>query len=339
MIAKAKEMGINTKLCDDLLEVANTSFAEKLWDFAFQQAMACRDGCLQLISKKMNSLADDITSRTEGLRKTGASAKLIDDMVNDAKSAAEAGDVATAFQTLMNADAKISTLEDSHKRYMDTYIAAESAMEALGRFGMSKREPERLVAMAEIEREKDYDSAIELVAEALDTAKELMESYSPELSGSLASLGLQDGVEGELTITVKNSGRAVAKDVKVEVLGDFEVTDAQTVSSLKPGAEVPISVKLIPSKSGSVPIKLTITSRRPFDGKLQSLELEDTVNVFQAGPPFKIGRASDVTRCISCQGRIKAGFDIVTCRCGGQLHLSCAKRTEECPVCGQKYEF
>jgi hypothetical protein len=339
MIAKAKQMGINTKPCEDLLEVANTSFAEKLWDFAFQQAMACRESCLQVISKKISSLGDDIQSRTQGLQRLGASVKIIDDMVADAKSAAEGGDIATAFQTLMNADAKIGTLEESHKKYMDISIAAESAMEALGRYGMSKREPERLIAMAEIEREKDYDSAIELVAEALDTAKELMESYSPDLSGSMSSLGLQEGVEGQLTVTVKNTGRALAKDVAIEVAGDFEVRESPGIPLLKPGMEVPVAIKLVPTKSGSVPIALKIASKRQYDGRAQTFELQDTVNVFDAGPAFKLGRAADTTRCISCQGRIKPGFDIVTCRCGGQLHLSCAKRTSQCPVCGQKYEL
>lgn len=339
MIAKAKGMGINTKSCEDLLEVANTSFSEKLWDFAFQQASACRDTCLQLIAKKLSNLVEEINGKTEALRKLGASVKVLDDLVDDAKKAAEAGDIATAFQTLMDADQRIATLEDSHKKYMDISIAAESAMEALGRFGLSRREPERLLAMADIEREKDYDSAIELVAEALDTAKELMEAYSPELIGTVSSIGLQDGQEGELTLVVKNTGKALAKDISIEVMGDFEVREIPGIPGLRPGAESPVAVKLLPKRSGSVPIRVRLTSKRQFDGKPQSFEFEDSVNVFPSGPPFKLGRAANVTRCISCQGRIKPGFDIVTCRCGGQLHLSCAKRVNQCPVCGQKYDL
>jgi len=109
--------------------------------------------------------------------------------------------------------------------------------------------------------------------------------------------------------------------------------------TVRPGAEETLNIKLIPKKSGSVEIKVDLATKRAFDGKLHSSEMVDSVNVFPAGPPFKVGRASDQTRCISCQGRIKQGFDIVTCRCGGQLHLSCAKRVSECPVCGQKYSF
>lgn len=181
MIAKAKSMGINTKACEDLLEVAKTSFSESLWDFAYQQAAACRDSCVALISKKMSSLVAEVEEKASGLRKHNASTKAVDDMISAAKRAAEEGDGATAFQTLMEADRRIPVIEDAHKKYMDISIAAESAIENLGRFGLSRREPERLVAMAEIEKDNDYDSAIELLAEALDTAKDRMETYSPDM--------------------------------------------------------------------------------------------------------------------------------------------------------------
>jgi molybdopterin synthase catalytic subunit len=339
MISKAKSMGINTKPCEDLLEVANTSFQEKLWDYAHQQAMACRESCLKLISKKLSNLVEELQGKTEALRRFGASVKPIEEMVSVARVAQTQGDIAKAFQTLMEADQKISGLEDVHKKYTDISIAAESAMENLGRYGLSKREPERLIAMAEIEKDKDYDSAIELVAEALDTAKELMEAYSPDISGSVSGVGLQEGAKSELTVTLKNTGRALAKDVSLEVAGDFDVMTAEGVASLKPNAEATMIVNLVPKRSGSVPVKIRITSKRQLDGRMQTSEINDTVNVFSAGPPFRLGRAVDSARCISCQGRIKPGFDIVLCRCGGQLHLSCAKRTNQCPICGQRYEF
>ncbi|MBN1676907.1 MAG: hypothetical protein JW880_00040 [Candidatus Thermoplasmatota archaeon] len=339
IISKARSMGINTKRCEDLLEVANTSFTEKLWDFAYQQAMSCRESCLGLVSKKISNLVAEVMAKADELKRQGAATGTIEDMLEHAKRAADSGDIANAFQILMDADSRLVGLEESHKKYLDIMIAAESAIENIARFGLSKREPERLMDMAEIEKEKDYDSAIELVAAALDTAKEMLETCSADLSASIASAGLQEGAEGEMTLIVKNTGKALAKDLSIEVVGDFETGDAMRLAALKPGAEVPINVKLTPRKSGSVPIKVRLSSKRHLDGKIQTFELDDSVNVFASGPPFKIGRSAETTRCISCQGRIKPGFDIVTCRCGGQLHLSCAKRARLCPICGQKYQL
>lgn len=339
IISKARSMGVNTKQCEDLLAVANTSFSEKLWDFAYQQALACKDSCVGLASKKISNLVAEVRSKADALKRQGAATMVVEEMIDRATKEASGGDVADAFQILMDADGKLAGLEDSHKKYLDIMIAAESAMENLARFGLSKREPERLVDMAEIEKEKDYDSAIELIAAALDTAKEMMETYSPDLSASIASVGLQEGAEGEMTLIVKNTGKALAKDLAIEILGDFDSAGAASVAVLKPGGEVPVTMRLTPRKSGSVPLKVRLSSKRHLDGKVQTFELEDSVNVFAQGPPFKIGRSTDSTRCISCQGRIKPGFDIVTCRCGGQLHLSCAKRSSMCPICGQKYAF
>lgn len=339
IISKAKSMGVNTKQCEDLLEVANTSFSERLWDFAYQQALACRGSCLGLASKKISSLVADVKSKVDILKRQGAATLTVEEMIDQATKEAAEGDVAQAFQVLMDADGKLAGLEESHKKYLDIMIAAESALENLAKFGLSRREPERLVDMAEIEKEKDYDSAIELVAAALDTAKEMMEAYSPDLSANIASAALQEGAEGEIALIVRNTGKALAKDLTIEVLGDFDASGAASLAALKPGAEAPVNIRLTPRKSGSVPIKVRLSSRWHLDGKLQTFELEDSVNVFAPGPPFKIGRSTDTTRCISCQGRIKPGFDIVTCRCGGQLHLSCAKRSGMCPICGQKYSF
>jgi len=340
MITKAKSMGIDTKACEDLLEVANTSFSESLWDFASQQAAACRESCLQLISKKMANLVEDLEKKVESLKRYGASTKNIEDLLQAARVATQNGDAAAAFQSLMEADSKVPGIEDSHKKYIDILIAAESTIENLGKYGLSKREPERLVAMAEIEKDNDYDSAIELLAEALDTAKDQMETYSPDINGMIASgPGLQEATEGVLMLTLKNIGKALGRDIAVEVIGDFQVLESPVVPALKPNSEATVGLRLIPKSNGSVPIKISISSKRQGDGKVQTMELEDTVNVFPAGPSFKLGRSTETTRCISCQGRIKPGFDTVTCRCGGQLHLSCAKRTNVCPVCGQKYDF
>ena len=157
MISKANSMGINTKPCDNLMEVANTSFKEKLWDFAYQQAMACKKSCLELMGRKMSRLIDEIDRKVDDLKRYGASAGAVEELLENAKQAEAAGEVSDAFQILMQADSKMSTIEDAHKKYLDISIAAESAMEGLARFGLSRREPERLIAMSEIEKDKDYD--------------------------------------------------------------------------------------------------------------------------------------------------------------------------------------
>jgi tetratricopeptide (TPR) repeat protein len=339
LISRAKSMGLVTKQCEDLMEVAKTSFSEKLWDFAFQQAQACRGMCIEVISKKIDNLADDASTRLEPLRASGASVRSVEELIDQAKEAVSNGDASEAFQILMEADQRILGVEDSHKKFVDMTIATESAIEVMKRLGVSTSEAERLLALADLEREKDYESAIEFVAEALDAAKATIESYAPEVTGDVTSAGLQEGSEGELTVRLKNTGNVLARDVSVELSGQFRVSDLPEVASLRPGAETVLKVKVVPDTSGDIPVRVNISCKRHFDGAPYSFEFDGTAKAFKTGPPFKVARAEGLAKCAYCQGKIKQGFDVVNCRCGKVLHLACAKRTGACPSCGQKYSF
>ncbi len=339
LISRARSMGLPTKQCEDLMAVAKTSFSEKLWDFAYQQAQACRGMCIDVISRKIENLAADARARLEPLRRSGASVTPVEDLIDEAKKAVGRGDASEAFQILMEADQRILGIEDSHRKFIDISIAAESAVEVLKRIGISTAEVERLLALADVERERDYDSAIEFVAEALDTAKTTIESYAPEVTGEVSSAGLQEGVEGELAIKLRNSGNVMAKEVTLELSGQFKVVDLPSVGSLRPGAEVVVKALVVPDVTGDIPVRVNIACRRHFDGAPQSFEFDGQVRAFKAGPPFKVARATSPTKCANCQGKIKQGFDIVSCRCGSVQHLACAKRTSSCPACGQKYTF
>jgi hypothetical protein len=339
MISKAKAMGINTKVCEDLLEVARTSFSERLWDFAYQQAQACRGKCIELVEKKMSSLVLDAEGRLEAMGHVGAAVKSIQTLIEEAKSTMASGNHIRAFDVLMDADQKIQVIEDSNRKYLDIMIAAESAIENLRRLGGSVKEAERLLDLADLEKEKDYDSAIELVAEALDTAQTNMESYAPDITGTITTEGLYGGVEGEVVLVLRNGGKAAAKSVKADLSGEFELKSVDEIDLLEPGSEGRIVARITPHNEEEISVRANISARRRFDSATDTYELEEKFKVFPSGPPFKISRATEVSRCQLCHGKIKPGFDTVSCRCGNQLHLACAKRTAKCPACNQKYEF
>jgi hypothetical protein len=339
MIAIAKSMGVNTKASEDLLEVAKTSFEEKLWDFAYQQAQACNNMCNDLIGRKISNLLVEAEGKLALLDSLGASPEKVREEVAQARDSIESGDRLKAFQTLMDLDQRISSIEDSHKRYVDIALAAESAIENLRHMDIPSREAERLLALADLEREKDYDSAIELVAEALDTAKTLLNSYFPDLNGSITAAGMQEGAEGDITVKIENVGRATGKEVSFQVEGDFEAVELPGIDTIRPGESATATLRVKPRSTGDLTAKVIVSVKRSFDGRADTFDFQKTVKAYPAGAPYKIGRASEVSKCTSCQGKIKPGFDTVSCRCGNQLHLACAKRAAKCPACGQAYSF
>ncbi|UCE91349.1 MAG: hypothetical protein JSV90_08040 [Methanobacteriota archaeon] len=339
LISRANSMGINTKACEDLLEIAQTSFSEKLWDFAYQQAQDCRSKCGELIDRKIDGLALEANARLRALGDLGAGVNAIRKEIAEARAHAGSDDHLKAFETLMAIDQKISLIEDSNREYMDTSIAAESAIENLRSLGGNVKEAERLLALADLEKEKDYESAIELLTEAMDTAQTEMESFAPEIEVSIETEGLQEGQRGDVVIVLRNTGRAAARSLRVDLSGEFEVVDVSELPLLESGKEGRVTARIVPKHKGELSVAAVVSSKRPFGSATDTCELEATLRVFAPGPPFKISRAADVTKCQLCQGKIKTGFDIVSCRCGGDLHLMCAKRAQNCPVCGQKFEF
>jgi len=339
LISKAKSMGLDTKQCENLLEVARTSFFEKLWDFSYQQAETCRKTCIEVISKKITKLVDETSERVKALSEMGAAVSSVQGMLDQANAASTGGNAQEAFQLLMEAEQRILGIEDSHKKYIDISLAAESSIEMLKRIGISAGESERLLALADVERDKDYDSAIEFVAEALDSAKDTIESYAPEIDVTVSSEGLQEGVEGDIELRIKNTGNTIARDISIELSGQFKIADLPVIGGLKPDAEVLVKAKVVPDVSGEISVRVNARYKRHFDGTAFTSEKDAQIAAFGGGPSFKISRATEASKCTACHGKIKPGFDIVDCRCGNQTHLSCAKRAGKCPVCSQKYEF
>jgi hypothetical protein len=339
IISKAKAMGIGTKDCENLLEVAETSFSEKLWDFSYQQAQSCRGKCIDLVEKKISNLVQEIEDRLVTLGHVGAGVKSIRKLIDEARTSIDSGDHMRAFDILMKADQKVQTIEDSNWKYLDISIAAESAIENLRRLGGSVKGAERLLDLADLEKEKDYDSAIELVAEALDTAHTQTESYAADISGVITTDGLYSGTESEIVVSLRNSGKAAARSVKVELSGEFDLKDVQSIDLLEPGKEEHVVARIVPRDEGDLSIRANISARRRFDSAVDDFEIEGRLKVYSSGPPFKIARATGVSKCALCEGKVKSGFDIVSCRCGSDLHLACAKRAGRCPVCEQEFKF
>jgi len=79
--------------------------------------------------------------KMDELKKHGASVSSVEKFLDDARKAGSRGDVAGAFQMLMEADQKISVVEDAHRKYVDATIAAESASRTLPDMEYQRRSP------------------------------------------------------------------------------------------------------------------------------------------------------------------------------------------------------
>jgi CARDB len=241
----------------------------------------------------------------------------------------------------MDAETLLSKIETLHKEYLDAKYEAESAITVAKKFGLPTRESDRLVAMAEIERDKDYPSAIGMLGEAAEVTRGSLDKFSPEITIVIKPVELKHEQRGMISFDVTNRGKALAKDLKMEFHGgNIEVESVPDIPGLKAGETRSISVPVLPKQAGEIEVTIAIAAKRVFDGKSFDFTAKTPIKVVPREPTARTARATEMTTCSSCNGKVKPGFDIAVClKCNSTEHLACAKRTKKCGNCGATLEF
>ena len=278
-------------------------------------------------------------SNIEHSRKLGADVLKAGEMLGKARAELANGDFEKALELAKGTQDVIQIRLDSEKRFADKSFQAESMIRRAKRFGIDVLDAERALAEAIQAKKADPTKAMGLAEAAFDQATRAIESFAPNLTAALEVKQPLAGEWAEATLTISNASRAVAKDVKIKILGDAEVEGLKDVPALKAkGTEVlPIRVKMM--ASGSIPLAIQITSVRILDGKEYQQETIATIEVAEtiapAVPEEKV-QATAESRCPVCKGLIKVGFQIKRCpHCSRDMHELCASRSTTCPACGQ----
>ncbi len=276
-------------------------------------------------------------SNIEHSRKLGADVIKAGELLGKARAELQAGSYEKALEFAMGTHDLIQIRLDSEKRFADKSFQAESMIRRAKKFGVEVSEAERALAEAIHAKKADPDRAMKLAEQAHDAAFKAVESFSPAVTASLEVRSPVAGQWAEATLTLTNASKALAKDVKVKVLGDAEVEGLKDLPALKgKGTEIlPLKVKMM--ASGSIPLAIQIASARVLDGKAYQQEVIATVEVAEpaAEPEVKV-QAEAESRCPLCKGLIKVGFTIKRCpHCSRDMHELCASRSARCPACNQ----
>lgn len=294
---------------------------------------AARTGLTKLVEDAIAAAQSNI----EHSRKLGADVLRAGEMLGKARAELQAGAYETALELAKGTQDVIQLRLDTEKRFADKSFQAESMIRRAKKFGVEVLEPERALAEAIQAKKTDPERAMKLAEQAHEAAHAAIESFSPSVA---AELDVKNPVAGEwadATLTLSNTAKALAKDVKVKVLGDAEVEGLKDVPALRAkGTEtVPLKVKMM--AAGSIPLAIQITSSRILDGKEYHQEVIATIQVSEPAMALEEKvQALAESRCPVCKGLIKVGFTIKRCpKCSRDMHELCASRSAKCPACGQ----
>ena len=241
---------------------------------------AKRRGLLNRSLQEVQSL-DDIVVQSERL---GIPADAARDHLEGARTAIVAGDV-DGFQRGL-ADARQALEESRTKHFMDRYesrVHAVSTMIANAkRLGAQLGDAEQSLEQAEAAlRASDMSMADILIKQAEVSIgiqiQNFIKNRYPNLALRLPASGLQANEWNQYTFHLENRGKLPARNVQVQLTGDFEAKGITPIPEIGVGETAPVRVGIRPKAPGQVPLAIGISYQRMFDEN--RYELRDTKEV------------------------------------------------------------
>jgi len=124
-----------------------------------------------------------------------------------------------------------------------------------------------------------------LLSSVEEELPKVMESAEPDLS-----VGLDEGASfqahtwNEVTLLVKNAGKAAAKNVRIAVAGPSETRPLDGASDVPASSEKKVDFLMKFDQGGSIPVRMVTTAER-FDGKMYQSVSEHVVTVEGGAAP------------------------------------------------------
>jgi len=207
---------------------------------------------------------------------------------------------------------------------------------------------ERQLAMDAMDK-RDFVDAFNHITTALKSIDETKKNSYPLVTLRFVDGELKKDVWNRAKVILKNTGKAHAKGIKVDLVGPVVVRRLRPVSQLNAKEEQEIEIAVKFDGGGSVPVDVEMTYKSAVDGNEH--ETRDGLWIDVGNIPRKKeethtggGREPPVIspggskRCKICLGVIKDNSKLYECGCGRTYHNSCIQRTLECPSCGLQYQ-
>jgi hypothetical protein len=216
------------------------------------------------------------------------------------------------------------------------------------KFGINVKEAQVLFESARTQKDIDYQLALASLKKSIDTVKTAVSEFRPKLVAKINLDRVEKGKWIETEILLTNQGKALAKDIHVNILGDVSIEGNTKIEAIRGGGgEVKLIVKMKLETPGEVPILIKMTSTRIMDG--MTFEDESNYHVFVLEPKleapkaavakstFELLKSPTDTKCSICMGKVKTGIEIIKCSCGKDYHAMCGRRFGKCAGCGIEF--
>ncbi len=305
---------------------------------------------LEATQEKIKAFFEDIYSQSERAmehaKEVGADIEASQELLTKAKTAFDQGKYKEAIGLVEKSKGAIDLEKGFEREFIELTYEAERIISNSKKFGINVKEAKTLFDQAKIQKEKDYQMALATMKKTIDVVNNEVDAFKPQLVANIIVDKVQKGEWVDTDLVIKNKGKALAKNVEVNIIGDISIGGFKPIETLRGGGEVTQKMKMKLETLGDVPVIIKLSSTRIMDGKVFEDEISDHIFVMEAKieaakpsaeSTFEELKATTDTKCSICMGKAKAGTDIIKCSCGKEYHALCARRFGKCTGCGTEY--
>ncbi|TLZ70168.1 MAG: hypothetical protein E6K10_08630 [Methanobacteriota archaeon] len=294
------------------------------------------------IAAQVSDALTNAESTVQHAKRIGADVGDAEEQLQLASQALLEGEFERALNLIHQGSERVESRRMVEKRFVELTYKAESTIRNAKKFGIDVKEAERTLQASIALKKTDMTRAIATAEDAYRLAWEGVEGFAPSMQGSLEVEAPRLDQWSDATLVLRNTGKALAKDVQVRILGDAEVQGLKDLAAIRAKGEERVPLKIRMTAPGVIPLVIQVASHRVMDDKEYTQEMIAQIEVLAAAArveePVRPLVAEYESRCPICKGQIKKGFTIAKCSCGRDFHEMCAERVGRCPVCFRPIE-
>ncbi len=304
------------------------------------------------IQTKLKTFFEDRYAQSERAmvhaKEVGAEITASQDLLAKARKAFEDNKFRDAINFVEKSKDAIDLKKGFEREFIELTYEAERVISNSRKFGINVKDGQALFDSARTQKDTDYQLALSTLKKSLETVNSSVAEFRPKLTAMVSTDRAEKGQWVETDITVSNKGKALAKDVSVNIIGDVTFEGNNKIESIRGGGgEAKIKLKFKLETPGEVPLLIKINSTRIMDG--MAYEDDSNHSIFVLEPKaveprpavtkstFEVLKSPTDTKCGICMGKVKTGIEVIKCSCGKEYHAMCGRRFGKCPTCSTDF--
>jgi tetratricopeptide (TPR) repeat protein len=293
VLEKLRQEGVPIDEAEEIAQEAVEAKLKEDFEAAEQYLQMFKE---TIASAETTAELDTITSRLAEFKFLTNNAKEIGLDVSDVEERLQAMEAAIADGDQSGMDESLKEvgelLEEARgvlsAAEIDTYLESVRGMvDRAKAIGIEVKDAENILDDASHLDPEDIEKLRAVIGNAEMSATQMIADFmvtrSPALKLKHPQKGLQADVWNKYVFEISNEGNTAARNIDVDISGDFEVKGLETIPHIDAKEKKEVEVGLKPTKEGETPIDVKVYYQKYFDEEKYSLEDLEKVKVESQG--------------------------------------------------------